>query len=127
MSLRQFHILPSLLHSQPALPNSYPNASVPRSESVCTIFMIVFGMTQPGHEPTAYHSRPRCSAITVQSDKISSDSFALIIFSPTYQHYHIIATINPLKCGEYTLGRHSTFDMLSFWSSVVYSYSSTSC
>ena len=54
---RQFHTLPGLLHSRAALPNSYPNACVPSREAVCTIFMMVFGMTRPGREPTTYRMR----------------------------------------------------------------------
>ena len=42
---RQFHTLHDLLDSQTALPNSYPNACVPSRMAVCTIFMMVFGMT----------------------------------------------------------------------------------
>ena len=32
--------------------NSYPSACVPSREAVCTIFMMVFGMTRPGCKPT---------------------------------------------------------------------------
>ena len=48
---RQFHTLPGLLDSQAALSNSYPNASMPSREAVCTIFMMVFGMTHSGANP----------------------------------------------------------------------------
>ena len=51
---RQFHTLPGLLDSRAALSNSYPNACVPCREAVCTNFMMVFGMTWPGQEPTTY-------------------------------------------------------------------------
>ena len=34
--------------------NSYPNACVSSREAVCTIFMMVFGMTRPGRERTTY-------------------------------------------------------------------------
>ena len=51
---RQFHTLPGLLDSQAALPNSYPNACVQFKEAVYTIFMMIFGMTRPGCEPTNY-------------------------------------------------------------------------
>ena len=55
---RQFHTLPGLLDSQAALSNSYRNAYVQCREAVCTIFMMVFGMTQPAHEPaTLPHER----------------------------------------------------------------------
>ena len=47
---RQFHTLPGLLNSWAALPNSYPNA-------ICTIFMMVFGMTRPRGELTTYRAR----------------------------------------------------------------------
>ena len=47
---RQFHTLPGLLDSRVALPNSYPNACVPCREAVCTIFMMVFGMTLRTHD-----------------------------------------------------------------------------
>ena len=63
---RQFHTLPGLLDSRAALSNSYPKASVQCREAVCTIFMMVFGMTRPGREPATYHMRgghPNHSAI----------------------------------------------------------------
>ena len=51
---RQFHTLPGLLYSWGALPNSNPNAC---REAVCTIFMMVFGMTRPRGELTTYRAR----------------------------------------------------------------------
>ena len=51
---RQFHTLPGLLYCRAALSNSYPNAYVQCKEASDTIFMIVFGMTQPGREPVTY-------------------------------------------------------------------------
>ena len=54
---RQFHTLPGLLNSRAALSNSYPNAYVPNREALCTIFMMVFGMSRPWHEPATYHMR----------------------------------------------------------------------
>ena len=36
----------STWHGQAALPNTYPNACVPRREEVCTMFMMFFGMNQ---------------------------------------------------------------------------------
>ena len=36
---RQFHTLPSLLHSRAALSNSYPNACLPSREAVCNLFL----------------------------------------------------------------------------------------
>ena len=48
---KQFHTLPGILHSHAALPNSYPNASVPFKEAVCTDFILVFGMTLSGVNP----------------------------------------------------------------------------
>ena len=54
---RQFHTLPALLYSRAALSNSYPNACVTSREAVCTVFMMVFGMTQPGHEFMTYRVR----------------------------------------------------------------------
>ena len=56
---RQVHTLPGFLHSQTALSNSYPNVCVPNREVVCTIVMIVFTVTQLGHEPMTYHMRHR--------------------------------------------------------------------
>ena len=52
-SHRQFHTPPGLLDSRAALSNSYqyPNTCVPSREAVCTIFMMVFGMTRPGANP----------------------------------------------------------------------------
>ena len=48
---RQFHTLPDLLDSRAALPNSYPNAlRAMQGGILCTIFMMVFGMTRPGAE-----------------------------------------------------------------------------
>ena len=49
---RQFRTIPGLWNSRAALSNSYPNAYVPCTEAVCTIFDIgglVFGITRPGH------------------------------------------------------------------------------
>ena len=53
---RQFHTLPDLFDSRAAPSNPYPNAlrAMP-CQAVCTIFMMVFGMTRPGREPTTYH------------------------------------------------------------------------
>ena len=53
---RQFNTLPGLLDSWAALPNSNPNACICR-EAVCTIFMMVFGMTRPRGELTTYRAR----------------------------------------------------------------------
>ena len=36
-----------------------PNAWMPRRDTVCTIFIVVFGMTRPGHKPATYHIRGR--------------------------------------------------------------------
>ena len=44
---RQFHTLPGILDSWAALPNSYPTHACLCREAVCTIFMMVFGMTRP--------------------------------------------------------------------------------
>ena len=49
-SHRQFNTLPGLLDSWAALPNSNPNVCVPCREAVCTILMMVFGMTRPRGE-----------------------------------------------------------------------------
>ena len=54
---RQFETLPSLLDSQAALSNFYPNHCVQSREVVCTIFIMVFGMTCPGHEPATHRMR----------------------------------------------------------------------
>ena len=54
---RQFHTLPSLLHNQAALPNFNPYACLPSREAVCTISMMLLGVTQRGLEPTSYHVR----------------------------------------------------------------------
>ena len=56
---RQFHTLPGLLDSWAALSNSNPNAYVPMQGglAVCTIFMMVFGMTRSGGELTTYRAR----------------------------------------------------------------------
>ena len=40
-----------LLDSLVAQSNSYPNACVPSREAVCTIFMMVFGITWTGMNP----------------------------------------------------------------------------
>ena len=48
---RQFHTQPGLLDSWAALSNSYPNACVPSREAVCTILMMIVGMTQSGRKP----------------------------------------------------------------------------
>ena len=56
---RQFYTLPGLLDSWGALLNSYPktNGRVPSRETVCIIFMIVFGMTRPRRKPATYRMR----------------------------------------------------------------------
>ena len=51
---RQFHTLPSLLDNQAGQSNSYPNTCVQCREAVCTIFIMVFGITRLGREPTTY-------------------------------------------------------------------------
>ena len=51
----QFHTLSSLLDSQSAVSNSYPNVFLPRREAVCIMFMMVFGMTRLGRGPATYH------------------------------------------------------------------------
>ena len=49
-----------ILDSRAALSNSYANTCLPSREAVCTIFMMVFDMTQPGgggthdQRPTAW-------------------------------------------------------------------------
>ena len=54
---RQFQTLPGLLDSRAELSNSYPDIRVTSREAICTIYIMVFGMTQPGHEPMTYHMR----------------------------------------------------------------------
>ena len=54
---RQFYTLPGLLVSQAALSNSYLITCVPCREAVCTICMMVFGMTRQGCEPTTYRMK----------------------------------------------------------------------
>ena len=55
---RQFHTLPGLLHSRaaPTLTHCMPSSS---GRQIFTISMMVFGMTQPGREHTAYCIRGR--------------------------------------------------------------------
>ena len=52
---RQFPTLsiPGLLDSWAALSNPCPNTCMPSRAAVCTIFMMVFGMTRRGRKPTA--------------------------------------------------------------------------
>ena len=54
---RQFHTLPGILDTRAALSNPYPKACVLCMDAVCTIFMMVFGMTRPGREPATYRMR----------------------------------------------------------------------
>ena len=54
---RQFHILPSLSDSRAALSNSYPNACVQCREAAYTVFIMIFGMTRQGREPTNFRVR----------------------------------------------------------------------
>ena len=54
---RQFHTIPGLLDSWAALPNSTLLHACLCREAVCTIFMMVFGMTRPRGEPTTYRTR----------------------------------------------------------------------
>ena len=49
---RQFYRLPGLSYSRAGLSNSYPNAFMPCGEAVCTIFMMLFGVTQRRLIPT---------------------------------------------------------------------------
>ena len=45
---KQFYTLPGLLHSQIALPNTYPKACMPSKEAVGTILMMAFFVTRLG-------------------------------------------------------------------------------
>ena len=54
---RQFHTLLGLLHSWAALSNSYPEHMWPCMEAVFILFMMAFGMTQPGRKPATYRMR----------------------------------------------------------------------
>ena len=54
---RQFFTLPGLLDSWAALRNAYPKAYVPSREAICTIFIMIFGMTRSGREPATYRMR----------------------------------------------------------------------
>ena len=54
---RQFHTLPRLLDNWATLSNSYPNPCVQNRETICTIFMMVLGMTRLACEPTTYRMR----------------------------------------------------------------------
>ena len=56
---RQFHTLPGLSDSRAALSNSYPNQLCAVQGGSLYHFMIVFGMTRPGREPTTYRARGR--------------------------------------------------------------------
>ena len=56
---RQFHTLPGLLVSRAALSKPNPNTCVECRKAVCTIFMVVFGITLWGREPTTYQIYPR--------------------------------------------------------------------
>ena len=49
-SQRQFHILPNILQNPSSLSNSYPYARERSMETVCNIFMMVFGV--PRREST---------------------------------------------------------------------------
>ena len=42
------------IHSLVALPNVHPNACMQSREAVCTIFMLVFGMTRLWRKPMMY-------------------------------------------------------------------------
>ena len=54
---RHFQTLPGLLHSQSALPNSYPDTCSPNTEAVCTIFRMVYGVNRLKHEHMTYYMR----------------------------------------------------------------------
>ena len=60
-SHEQFLTLSGLLDSRAELSHSYPNVCMPSREAVCTIFIMVFGMTRLGCEPATY--RMRCGHI----------------------------------------------------------------
>ena len=54
---RQSRTLLGLWHSRAALSTSYPYACMPSWQALCTIFMIIFGITQQGREPMTYRMR----------------------------------------------------------------------
>ena len=53
------NILEHNLYHNVKLLIGYTNVCMPSRKAVCTRFMLVFGITQSGCEPTTYHMRGR--------------------------------------------------------------------
>ena len=67
---RQFFTLPGLLDSWAEQRNSYPKACVPSREAICTIIIMIFGMTRSGREPATYRMRSAGHAITTRKRRM---------------------------------------------------------
>ena len=93
----QFHTLPGLLDSRAAMSNSYPNACVPCRETACTIFMMVFGMTRPGREPTTYSIR--VGHATTKPTRRGHIHTCIHAYIHTCMHTYI-HTVHAYMCGE---------------------------
>ena len=93
---RQFHTLHGILdsHNQAALPNSYPNPCMPSKEAVCTIFMMVFGMTLPRCKPMTFLMRG--DKLTNKSSQ-GSKCFKYIRLILLLLHYYRICTEFPSR------------------------------
>ena len=65
--------LTDLLHCMAAFSNSYPNACVPSRAAVCTIIMMVFGMTRPGYKPMTYRMRGGRTILVTSLKMLQSD------------------------------------------------------
>ena len=68
---KQLHTLLSLLDNWVTLSNSYPNTCLQCREAVCTIFMMVFGMTWPGRESANYRMGGEHWNVTLAGDMTS--------------------------------------------------------
>ena len=53
----ELHTLSGLFLSQARLPDNHSITCIQSREAVCTIFMVIFGMFRPEHEPTIYQMR----------------------------------------------------------------------
>ena len=84
----------TLIDSRATLSNPYPNACMHCREVVCTIFMMVFGMTQWGREPTTYRVRGGLhrQRIAMQNSSELSIPTPAFGFQPSLRNYlHIMA------------------------------------
>ena len=116
--------------------NYYPNVCVPSWEPVCTIFMMVFGMTLPGLEPRTYPETPwAVHMLTTNHPNIRyryNKTVWVCLFQDTGSDHHPL-----LRLTRISLAFASKINSINFWSmetsyiphnhtSIVYYFESTS-